>query len=381
MIKQLELRNFTIFNSIEADFSPKITIIIGENSTGKTHLLKAAYALSFCATLWPLTKAKASSEITTKLLRLFLPLENKLGAMRSHGASEGVFLKALFASDDNIAIGFNSNSKSIAIEDIPKRAQHEGYPIFIPTKEVLSFISGIANKQSDHKTILKLFDDTYLDLCSALLKKDKTVSPRIDLDPRFGTLFPSLVNSIHGRYEFDKGEFRFTPGVYKSRASAPTRKYQTKKTETVFKPIDEQDLSNNMTAEGFRKIGILQQLLANKALNPGASGPLFWDEPESNMNPKLMRLLVQTILDLSRNGQQIVLATHDYVLLKWFDLLIDKSKEDHVRFLSLSRSPKTNNIQVEGAESYKDLSTNAIAATFSDLYDEEIDRALGGNKA
>lgn len=40
-----------------------------------------------------------------------------------------------------------------------------------------------------------------------------------------------------------------------------------------------------------------------------------------------MKDLVHVLLELARNGQQIILATHDYVLLKWFDLLMDKGKE------------------------------------------------------
>src|SRR5680860_955616 len=94
--------------------------------------------------------------------------------------------------------------------------------------------------------------------------------------------------------------------------------------ETV--PTKDPLYASSMTAEGFRKVGILHRLLCNGTLNPGVSGPLFWDEPESNLNPKLMKLLVQILLELTRNGQQIILATHDYVLLKWFDLLMDKGK-------------------------------------------------------
>ena len=45
MIEKLTLKNFTVFENLEIDFSPRINIIIGENGTGKTHLLKAAYAL------------------------------------------------------------------------------------------------------------------------------------------------------------------------------------------------------------------------------------------------------------------------------------------------------------------------------------------------
>ena len=84
-----------------------------------------------------------------------------------------------------------------------------------------------------------------------------------------------------------------------------------------------------MAAEGIRKLGILQLLLENKQLDPGTSGTLFWDEPETNMNPKLVRLLVEILLELSRSGQQIILATHDYVLLKWFDLLIKRKGRSH----------------------------------------------------
>jgi recombinational DNA repair ATPase RecF len=54
MISQLILKNFTAFNhkGITVDFSPKINVIIGENGTGKTHLLKAAYSLCAGAPLF-----------------------------------------------------------------------------------------------------------------------------------------------------------------------------------------------------------------------------------------------------------------------------------------------------------------------------------------
>ena len=45
MITELNLRNFTTFEKLDLSFSPKINVIIGENGTGKTHALKAAYAL------------------------------------------------------------------------------------------------------------------------------------------------------------------------------------------------------------------------------------------------------------------------------------------------------------------------------------------------
>ena len=43
-IKKLELDNFMIFNHLDVEFSPDINIISGENSTGKTALIKILYS-------------------------------------------------------------------------------------------------------------------------------------------------------------------------------------------------------------------------------------------------------------------------------------------------------------------------------------------------
>lgn len=145
-----------------------------------------------------------------------------------------------------------------------------------------------------------------------------------------------------------------------------------------FVPSKSPLLSSGMTAEGFRKIGVLQRLLSNGSLNPGTSGPLLWDEPESNLNPKLMKDLVHALLELARNGQQVILATHDYVLLKWFDLLMDnKNKGDQVTFHRLFRDEGSDLIQKESRADYSIIGRSAISNTFAELYDEDVKRALG----
>ena len=131
-----------------------------------------------------------------------------------------------------------------------------------------------------------------------------------------------------------------------------------------------------MTAEGFRKVGILYRLLSNGTLDPGISGPLFWDEPEANMNPSLMKLFVEILLELSRNGQQIILATHDYVILKWLDLLVQKGKGDHVCFHSLYRDAVSSEMKVESTTNFNSISKSAISNAFAELYDEDVKRAL-----
>ena len=147
--------------------------------------------------------------------------------------------------------------------------------------------------------------------------------------------------------------------------------------KVTFKTKDT-EYSANAMAEGFRKAGMLSRLLEVGAIQPGISGTLFWDEPETNMNPKLMKLLVQILLELSRNGQQIVLATHDYVLLKWFDLLMDKGKEDYVKFHALYRDSESGEVKIDTADDYRAITPNAISDTFNDLTKEQVNRKMGG---
>ena len=44
MLRSLQLANFTVFPSAKMNFGRNLNVIIGENGSGKSHLLKAAYA-------------------------------------------------------------------------------------------------------------------------------------------------------------------------------------------------------------------------------------------------------------------------------------------------------------------------------------------------
>lgn len=43
-IKRIKFQNYTVFEDQQMEFSPGINVIIGENGTGKTHLMKALYS-------------------------------------------------------------------------------------------------------------------------------------------------------------------------------------------------------------------------------------------------------------------------------------------------------------------------------------------------
>ena len=69
-IRHLELENVTVFDKIEIAFDEGINIFIGENGTGKTHILKILYAA--CQAADPKTSFSA------KIVRTMLPDEFKI---------------------------------------------------------------------------------------------------------------------------------------------------------------------------------------------------------------------------------------------------------------------------------------------------------------
>jgi hypothetical protein len=71
-------------------------------------------------------------------------------------------------------------------------------------------------------------------------------------------------------------------------------------------------------------------------------------------------------------------VTHDYVLLKWFDLLGGQGKGDHVSYLSLYRDANTSEMKVASTEDYQKISPNPIDEAFGFLINQEIENDMGG---
>jgi predicted ATPase len=390
MITSIEIDNFTVFEKVRLSLSPRINVIIGSNGTGKTHLLKAIYGLGLVGEggARQRSDSRLARTISSKFLRVFSTEENHIGILNPKEALSGARLRLLHSDNSDVEVAFGSRSRRLKIV-----SQHVGResalkPIFIPTKEILSLVRGIRHPEHDRRTVERIFDDGYIDLAELIIQPafDESAS-NLTEDPRLSSVIRALVGLLGGRYRMgDDGGFRFEPGRYEEKSkpkndvsysgSQAGKAYQDS-THTRFVPNGNTYFSSGMTAEGYRKIGMLNRLLSNGSINPGVTGALLWDEPEANLNPKLMQNVVRVLLELSRNGQQVILATHDYVLLKWLDLLMDTQKEDHIRFHAIYQNPATQRITIESADSYSIISKTAISDTFAELFDKDLARALG----
>ena len=104
-------------------------------------------------------------------------------------------------------------------------------------------------------------------------------------------------------------------------------------TTSFFSGADKGSLEFTLLAEGLRKLGLLWLLIQNGSLLQGSV--LFWDEPETNLNPRLFGPVVEILLELQRQGVQIFIATHDYLILKQLDL--QTTDKDQVAYHALYR--------------------------------------------
>src|SRR5438477_11725851 len=80
MLKGLRLRNLTVFADVDLTFASGLNVVVGENGTGKSHLLKAAYTVAAVSARGEKdsgsavpTKSYLESAVAKKLRGVFRP--------------------------------------------------------------------------------------------------------------------------------------------------------------------------------------------------------------------------------------------------------------------------------------------------------------------
>lgn len=340
-ITHIKVSNFTSFSSLDQEFSPGINVVIGANGTGKTHLLKILYAA--CAITAGEDKERSYA---LKLRNVFNPYEGRMGRL-SRRKSGSVKTKVTVTRQGGTKLTADFSNHTIKPEDVKVTGESgwkkaELTSAYIPVKEMLAHAPGFLATASKREIA---FEEVYLDVIK------RAFLPKL-MGPTDGDrqrLLTELQKAIDGKV--------------------------VAKGEHFFLKNKQGDLEFTLLAEGMRKLALIWLLIQNGTLLSGSV--LFWDEPEANLNPALMGEVVAVILELQRLGVQVFLSTHNYVLLKEFDLR--KKKNDAIRYLSLFRDNE-GAVSSNASDSYLGVDPNAVASTFSDLYDREIKRSLGGIK-
>lgn len=292
MIKSFDLENYGPITKATGNNLGQINLILGKNSTGKTFLIKALYS---AIRSHEENKKGDNNQSFEEILsdKLYWTFQTgKIGDIVARGEGKKLKMSLKLENDNSLNFSFGKDtSKHIsAIENtLTKRDSNS---VFLPPKEVLSLIDVIYKSAVVDKIFG--FDSTYVDLITALkipTQKGRNSDAFVDSRKRLEKMFS-------GKVELD----------------SKSQKWIYKKGNSKF--------SMMTTAEGVKKVAILDTLLGNRYLDKESI--VFIDEPESALHPTAIVEFLDIITVLAQSGIQFFLATHSYYVIKKLLLIAKK---------------------------------------------------------
>lgn len=348
ILKSACIKKFGLFTDEALEFSPGLNVFIGRNGCGKSHLIKLLYTLVKECGEAPgngsvLEAEKLENRLAKKLAGVFRPENDRIGRLVQRGKGR--------TSSDVSATFSNGKKCGFKLSSLDKISGAKGNvgvledAAFLPSREVLALFEGFVAAYEKRELS---FDETFRDICLALSEKQL----RGKRDGMLDALVKPLEDEIRGKVSLEGGRFYVTGA--------------------------DGSIEAHLVSEGWRKLAALAQLIINGTLTK--NGFLFWDEPEANLNPKMVVQLSDTLLRLANQGIQVFVVSHDYLLTTRLSLASEYPKqipEDQrcqVKFFGLARrGSDEKGISVSSGSKLADLQDNPILAEYADLYDYEGD--------
>ena len=342
-ITELQIRNFTVFEQVDLRFAAGINVLIGENGTGKSHVLKAIYTLLRGVPRQPVDEEASAVHQAGEMVRVFMPEEeNAARLVRTGFESNGATL--WLRADQGQTRCLVDESGALTIAEQTWRSVPEA--LFLPSRDVLAMYEGFVALYEERKLS---FDQTYRDLCLALQRSEL----RGEAEREAYELARPLFDLLGGKVLLRGTRFYINFGNGLREA--------------------------HLVAEGLRKIATLARLVGHGVLKEGSI--LLWDEPEAGLNPRFVRQMADTLHRLAAHGVQIFVATHDFLLSQELSLIAEYHKEPAIamKFFALHHTSQVDPVEVEDAESLAEMQHNAILEEYAAHYDRE--QTLFGRKA
>ena len=284
-----------------------------------------------------------------KLQGVFRPDGMKIGRLvsRKQGSNRTDF-EVLLDKNQKIAIGFGNRQENHADIKIDASKFSGTYDvIYIPTKEMISTTEHFASLYEEYHID---FEEMYYDLAK-LLDRPLSKGP-----------------NTHEHNEVLKSFEEIMKGQIVQR----DKKF-------YLKVRGEGEFEMGLLSDGYRKLAMIVYLILSGSMNKNTI--LFWDEPETNMNPKTIRPIVQALVALAKMGVQIFVTTHDYFVQQEFNMLTVYPELNpeclDIRFMSLYRDGEMNDVKYELEKTASDLKHNAIMQEFDAMYDREQEFIYG----
>ena len=335
-IKKLKLENFTVFRNLELEFVDGINIFVGENGTGKTHIMKILY--SACQS------AREDIMFSHKLVKVFRPDGLSINRLITKNNNNENSRIEVYSKSSSMKATFSNKTlkwqADVIGENIWESENNNLVSTYIPAKDILT--NAYQFESAYVKNVID-FDETYLDIIAAA---------KIDINKEINT-------NKHKKY------LDMLKKITTGSVTINNEKF-------YLKAEEKENIEFQLIAEGWRKLALLWQLIKNGTLEKGTV--LFWDEPEANINPIAIPILVEVLLELQKEGVQIFIATHDYILSKYFE--VKANEENTIAYYSLYKD-ENRDVKFEKCDTFRKLKENPIIEAFDILMEEVLDRNIG----
>jgi len=308
---ELQLKNIGMIKEANVKLDG-LTVIAGENDTGKSTLGKSLYfQLRF---LLDLKKIKIRKKENKHL--------NIGEARRSTILPKLIFDEQINNGEinliiDNINHNFIINDGDIEDENDFKNnlADNIRMPIMIETPLVWNF-NKFFNQMSIIESQAGIFGDE-LSIDYPFLLKDLHFRLSVGSTKRAYHIEDKIFHLINGKLQKDNfGNFYFEK--------------------------DNKKISLLNTATGIKYFGIFQVLSQNNYLNENTV--LVLDEPEVHLHPKWQLEMAKIIVELVKNGVKIVINSHSPYMIDALKYYADKSKVNNNFYLAEKNSNETSTI-------------------------------------
>ena len=332
-LEHLRIINLTIFKDLSLDLASGVNVFIGQNGSGKTHLLKAVYGA--CEKRG--NRFKDLFKKSSLDLNLSHDKNNKnidiyiysTDTDKIHPINKVDFL----LTDDKGTVFPISNNIIKVYAPTIKQAT------FIPCKDMLTHSKGLLAFDKKYRGFP--FDKTLTDIIATA-----NILPLKEIPEIATHIIPKLTKIIDGEVDTQDDEF-------------------------IIIKNDGRTVNFAVEAEGIKKIGLLWRLLMNESINEGSI--LLWDEPEANLNPEYLPVIVDCLLELSRHNVQVLVSTHNYIFAKYFD--VKRQESDSVSYHALYITDGA--AECETKSHFADLEHNSIGQAFDRLLDEVYNLGIG----
>lgn len=337
MLQSAKFQSFTTVPNSEWRFATGVNVIVGENGLGKSHVLKAIYAMLKVqsAQAPELSKVFLEKAYAEKLVGVMRPESIGRLVKRKQGRDRCEISLRMADSGRSSGIAFATNAKSQVEVTLAPSLRIDLSPVYLPTRELITLCPWFVSLYDNYHLE---FEETWRDTVS-LLGAPSVKGPR---EKTVARLLAPLEAAMGGKVSVDPKTGRFYLQVPGGHMEMP------------------------LVAEGMRKLAMLVRLISTGVLLE--RGYLFWDEPETNLNPKLIKTVAKNILHLANEGIQIFIASHSLFLLRELDILTSSKefKKTPCRYFALRRD--VDGVALEQGDRVDDLKTLV-------MLDEELNQS------